>query len=110
MMRICDALRDESGQFWPTAGASWSEGRYTDTLYNHVAPPDWSGPDCSVSNPFGNPGDIAGGAISARSNHPGGVNLLLMDGSVRFVKQGIALPAWRALASRAGGDVAAIDP
>ena len=110
MMAICDALRDEPGRFWPTAGASWSAGRYTDTLYNHVAPPNCSGPDCSVDNPFGEPGDIGGGAITARSNHPGGVNLLLMDGSVRFLKQGIALPTWRAPASRAGGDSATIDP
>ena len=43
--------------------------------------------------------------IAARGQHPGGVNTLLADGSVRFTKDSIALPAWRALSSRAGGEV-----
>jgi prepilin-type N-terminal cleavage/methylation domain-containing protein/prepilin-type processing-associated H-X9-DG protein len=48
-------------------------------------------------------------AITARSYHPGGVNLLLGDGSVRFVKTTIAGPAWRALGTVAGGEVVSAD-
>ena len=44
-------------------------------------------------------------AVTARSFHPGGVNVLLMDGSVRFVSDGIALATWRALGTRVGGEV-----
>jgi hypothetical protein len=33
------------------------------------------------------------------------VNLLLCDGSVRFVSNGIAMPTWRALGTRAAGDL-----
>jgi prepilin-type processing-associated H-X9-DG protein len=36
--------------------------------------------------------------------HPGGVNTLLADGSVRFVDNGISLAAWKALSTFNGGD------
>ncbi len=36
---------------------------------------------------------------------PCGVNVLLGDGSVRFVKDGIAGATWRALGTVAGGEV-----
>ena len=42
---------------------------------------------------------------AARSRHNGGVNLALCDGSVRFVRDSIELATWRALATRAGGEV-----
>ena len=42
---------------------------------------------------------------AARSYHTGGVNMLLADGSVRFVQNGVSLVTWRALATRAGGEV-----
>jgi len=41
---------------------------------------------------------------SSRSNHPGGVQISLTDGSVRFVSETIPLTTWRALFSRAGGE------
>jgi prepilin-type N-terminal cleavage/methylation domain-containing protein len=44
--------------------------------------------------------------IAARSNHAGGVNALRGDGSVRFVVNGVALPAWQAAASINAGEVA----
>ena len=40
------------------------------------------------------------GAVTARSYHPGGLNSLLLDGSVRFIKSTIALPVWRALGTK----------
>jgi prepilin-type processing-associated H-X9-DG protein len=53
--------------------------------------------------------DIAGkqhmGFYAARSNHTGGVNALLGDGSVRFVADGIDLKTWRALATIFGNEV-----
>ena len=39
------------------------------------------------------------------SYHPGGVNLMLGDGSVRFIKETVALSVWRALSTRNGGEV-----
>jgi prepilin-type N-terminal cleavage/methylation domain-containing protein/prepilin-type processing-associated H-X9-DG protein len=44
-------------------------------------------------------------AVTARSYHPGAVNALLMDGSVRNIGNSIGLKVWRALGTRAGGEV-----
>jgi prepilin-type N-terminal cleavage/methylation domain-containing protein/prepilin-type processing-associated H-X9-DG protein len=45
--------------------------------------------------------------ISFGSNHSGGCNFALGDGSVRFIAQNINLPLYQALASIDGGEVAA---
>lgn len=39
------------------------------------------------------------------TNHPGGVNVLMGDGGVRFVKDSIALNVWRGLSTRNAGEV-----
>jgi prepilin-type N-terminal cleavage/methylation domain-containing protein/prepilin-type processing-associated H-X9-DG protein len=44
-----------------------------------------------------------------RSYHPGGVNVLLSDGSVKFVKNTINLAAWRAMSTSQGGEVLSAD-
>jgi prepilin-type processing-associated H-X9-DG protein len=43
--------------------------------------------------------------ISARSRHPGGVQVLFGDGRVLFVPNTISLQTWQALGSPAGGEV-----
>ena len=45
----------------------------------------------------------------ARSRHSGGVNAVLGDGSVRFVRDSISLQTWQAAASISGGEVLAND-
>lgn len=45
-------------------------------------------------------------ATTATSQHPGGVHLLLADGSLRFISDSIDRKTWRALGTRAGNDVA----
>lgn len=42
--------------------------------------------------------------IGASSYHPGGANLLLCDGSVKFAKNGIAIRTWHALHTIANGE------
>lgn len=43
--------------------------------------------------------------VTSRGYHPGGVQVGLADGSSRFVADTINVIAWRALATRAGGEV-----
>lgn len=47
-------------------------------------------------------------AVTSRSYHAGGVNVLMLDGSARFVQDGISLTTWRALGTRSGGEVVEI--
>lgn len=50
-------------------------------------------------------GEAAGYTLAGRSNHSGGVNTARCDASVDFVTNDIDLAVWRALGSRAGGEV-----
>jgi prepilin-type processing-associated H-X9-DG protein len=45
----------------------------------------------------------------AGSAHPGGFNTTFADGSVRFLKNSIGLPVWKALITRASGEVISAD-
>jgi prepilin-type N-terminal cleavage/methylation domain-containing protein/prepilin-type processing-associated H-X9-DG protein len=47
--------------------------------------------------------------VSASSWHPGGVNVLFMDGSVHFIKNSISFLPWYAIATPAGGEVVSSD-
>ena len=82
-----------SGRWWFWTG----RGR---TLYTHTQEPNGAIPDCSYGN-FLPEIDMA----TARSRHPGGVNALMADGSVRFVSDAIARPVWRGLGTRNGGEL-----
>ena len=45
----------------------------------------------------------------ARSRHPGGVNVLFGDGTVRFIKNSISLPIWQGLSTTRAGEVIGSD-
>jgi prepilin-type processing-associated H-X9-DG protein len=47
--------------------------------------------------------------LTADSYHPGGVNTMMGDGSVRFTKDSVSGVTWRALSSIAGGEVISSD-
>lgn len=75
-------------------GGGWINGREYYTGYNHYHTPNSAIPDVT---------SCGWGVFAARSNHPGGVNLALCDGSVRFVGETIDLEIWRAVGSRNDG-------
>ncbi len=82
------------------SGKNWFWTGRDQTLYNHAQTPNGRIPDCAY-----------GGALpmqdmsTARSRHLGGVNLLMGDGSTRFASETMALPVWRALGTRNGGEL-----
>lgn len=79
--------------------ARWVDGWPTRSGYDHRLSPNSSVPDCARVSPMRELWK------AARSRHPGGVNVLLCDGSVRFIGDTINLRTWRALGSRNGGGV-----
>jgi prepilin-type N-terminal cleavage/methylation domain-containing protein/prepilin-type processing-associated H-X9-DG protein len=44
--------------------------------------------------------------LGARSRHPGGVQVVLADGSAKFAQQNISIGIWRALSTTRGGETA----
>jgi prepilin-type N-terminal cleavage/methylation domain-containing protein/prepilin-type processing-associated H-X9-DG protein len=95
---------------YPDARLSWAIGDLGDTLFQTIVPPNsntWPWADCRMD--CGNCGATYSGYHNATSNHPGGVNVGMADGSVRFVKSSIAQQIWWALGSRAGGEVISSD-
>jgi prepilin-type processing-associated H-X9-DG protein len=48
-------------------------------------------------------------SLAASSNHPGGVNAVFGDGSVRFVKNTVDPVVWWNLGTIAGGEVVSAD-
>jgi prepilin-type processing-associated H-X9-DG protein/prepilin-type N-terminal cleavage/methylation domain-containing protein len=78
-------------------GTDWMSGGMGSTMYNHVLPINHH--SCT------NDGDGLRGAYTAGSRHPGGANILFVDGHIRFLSSKINLAVWRALGSRNGGEV-----
>jgi prepilin-type N-terminal cleavage/methylation domain-containing protein len=87
-------------------GFAWVNGEFRCGLYNHYYTPNSSEFDCmGVRLSGGVQFQLAPyGWRAARSNHPGGVNLLLADGSQRFVDDDIEPTIWTNLATIAGGE------
>jgi prepilin-type N-terminal cleavage/methylation domain-containing protein/prepilin-type processing-associated H-X9-DG protein len=88
------ALCDTSFSCVRYAGLEYHRGAFPPTgMYCHAVPPNFTGWDCMD-------GSIQRSFIAARSYHPGGVNLCLADGSVRFIFDNIDIATWRLLGSR----------
>lgn len=106
VLAVCRTLTTYPGAFVTDLGSTWMTSSNKNTWYNHVAPPNDNGSDCVSGNVMSSHADYCYFcSVGSRSYHSGGVNSLLMDGSVRFFTNGIALPVWRALGTRAGGDL-----
>jgi len=104
-------------------GSLWVRGHANRAAFNTVLPPN--SPSCLGNYNNTTPGDDDG-PLPPSSNHPGGVNALLTDGSVRFISETIdtgnlsAVQAnnyrgpsnygvWGSLGSKAGGEVVQLD-
>ncbi len=87
-----------------SSGEYWWDGHYETGMYNHIMTPNtWSCDD--AANDWVNDA----GASDPNSRHPGGVNILFADGSVRFIKDSISPQTWWALGSRNGGETVSSD-
>ncbi len=95
----CQALNINliQNQIQMVMGVPWLDGQHI-TL--HVSPPNTR--SCGF---FG----VNRAVMPPSSNHPGGINMLFGDGSVKFIKNSINLQTWRALGTRNYGEVISSD-
>jgi len=111
MERTCDTFGYKKAGVTEAnwAGRYWTVGGFNFSIFNTIQSPN--GPhvmgcrsDCSADCwPEQN------GPSMATSSHPGGVNVLLSDGSVKFIKNSIAQQIWMSLGTRNGGEVLSAD-
>jgi prepilin-type N-terminal cleavage/methylation domain-containing protein/prepilin-type processing-associated H-X9-DG protein len=112
-------LMSELLKAWSAEDNDWRGDIHNDDgvcRFHTTLTPNTSAPDVIESGWFQRTGDPAMPAVAgarnaqvaaARSRHPGGVNVLLCDGSLRFISNDITLDAWKALGSMKGEEVQA---
>jgi prepilin-type N-terminal cleavage/methylation domain-containing protein/prepilin-type processing-associated H-X9-DG protein len=100
-MQLCNTVPITSAnQQWQWKGEWWGYG--ATMIYSHTQTPNRTSCVYHDINQDGR-GTIT--MIAASSNHPGGVNVLFMDGSVRFVKSTVNYKPWYALATPNNGEI-----
>jgi prepilin-type N-terminal cleavage/methylation domain-containing protein len=97
---ICQALdpNDLANQWRSDYGGYWIQGFHM-TLYTHAGLPNTR--SCAFP-----PQKMM---MVPNSGHTAGLNLMLCDGSVRFVANGVSLTTWRSIGTRDGGEVVGSD-
>lgn len=111
------AIAAFGGSFKPDSGhTEWVDSRVHQTGFTTVFTPNTVVPftsggvsydiDFNSSREGKTIDRITYAAVTARSYHPGLVQALFMDGSVRPIYNSIPLVTWRALGTRAGNEVA----
>lgn len=93
----CSRLRDIR-EAHLDGGSTWILADHVYTGFFTKQPPNDPVPDCGFSG-------VGGGVFTTRSDHPGGVNVAMADGAVRWFKSGMDAATWRALGTRARGDM-----
>jgi prepilin-type N-terminal cleavage/methylation domain-containing protein/prepilin-type processing-associated H-X9-DG protein len=106
-LAACDtAWTKGTGTVSALRGLLWAYGDMGHTMFNTVPLPNSVDGWTYCSN------NASAGATTyseADSYHPGGVNALMADGSVRFIKNSINQTTWWAMGTRAGGEVISAD-
>jgi prepilin-type N-terminal cleavage/methylation domain-containing protein len=73
---------------------TWMQGCTAQTIFTTMVPPNWIAPDATSTSG----GDYDGtGVYAARSRHTGGVQVVMGDGSSRFISDNINLQTWQFL-------------
>jgi prepilin-type processing-associated H-X9-DG protein len=107
-IQVCNAAAQGTGggSVSDVRGFLWAYGGLGMSMFNTIALPNsiagWT--YCGVSYT-----SVLVNYSEADSFHPGGINVLLADGSVRFVKNSVAQNVWFALGTKANGEVLSAD-
>ncbi len=93
-----------ANQQWQWKGEWWAYGGTM--IYSHTQGPNRT--SCVYHDINQDPRATVT-MIGASSNHPGGVNVLFMDGSVRFIKNSVNYKPWYAIATLDYGESVSAD-
>jgi prepilin-type N-terminal cleavage/methylation domain-containing protein/prepilin-type processing-associated H-X9-DG protein len=92
---LSDALCTTATSWLGSHAIAWIWGQTPQTFFNTHFPPNSPVPDCTTNGQ---------GWFRASSLHANGVNVLLCDGSARFVSDQINFSVWQAVSTRGGGE------
>lgn len=93
---MSDAFCATATRWGGNRGSSWLWGHAFNVVFTTFHLPNQKTTDC---------GNNGSGFFKSSSFHSGGVNVLMADGSLRFVTNSINLATWRAASTRNGGEV-----
>jgi prepilin-type N-terminal cleavage/methylation domain-containing protein/prepilin-type processing-associated H-X9-DG protein len=91
-------------------GNRWGWGASTMSMFHTIVPPNskqWRWNSCRDTCGGCGPDDSI--FSNAQSNHPGGVNTLFADGSVKFIKDSISMQTWFQIGTKSNGEVVSSD-
>ena len=109
-LTVCPEYSGSGCSLIASAHTQWAEMSVQHNGFTTAWPPNKvtpgaGQPDVDVVGRRERVGGPTFAAVTSRSYHPGGVNVGLGDGSVRFVRDTIPGVVWRALGSVTGGEV-----
>ena len=111
-LQLCAAEFANPGSVQITSHRGWRWASFSEGCAFNVAqvPNDHQYP-VNVCRGQGNPSqsDNGSNSLPTTSFHPGGVNTLFVDGSVRFIKDTVARSTFASLGTKAGGEVISSD-
>jgi prepilin-type N-terminal cleavage/methylation domain-containing protein/prepilin-type processing-associated H-X9-DG protein len=83
-------------------GKQYYRGNVVSTFYTHTMVPNSPLRDCIRGT------GVDRGHLASRSYHPGGVNTVFADGTVRFVSNSVDIGVWRAAGTKAGEEAVSL--
>jgi prepilin-type N-terminal cleavage/methylation domain-containing protein/prepilin-type processing-associated H-X9-DG protein len=102
-IQACNAAwNGSSGTVSNSRGFLWAYGGLGMTMFNTVALPNSIGGWTYCGNTYTS---VLVTYSEADSYHPGGVNTMMADGSVKFIKNSVNQQTWYALGTKANGEV-----
>jgi len=109
-LQACSTAMQSGTNISNGSGSRWGFADSGVSMMNTIVPPNasqfrWN----SCRFDCGGCGPDSAAFSNAQSNHPGGVNVLMSDGSCKFIKDSVNMLSWWALGTRANGEVISSD-